>query len=157
MSDHATEGMTEALLRIEALEGELKHAQRTLAVLEANTPRGCHSPEHAAAPSRIAELESALAKAQSESSGRFKGFLARLDKDRPKRLRAEIARLEQEVAAARPTARGKQSLLAMLKELRLQRAALLAEAQTLRSELASVDGEHPGPKPGVELDDDVAR
>ena len=133
MSDKGSDGMTEALARIEALEAELEREQRTLALLEAKAPsRGCNTPAHAAAPARIAELESELGKLQQGSSGRFTDFLGKLGKDRSKRQRAEVTGLKLEIAKGSETAHGDRSLLATLKELRLKRTALLAEIQILR-------------------------
>ncbi len=116
---------TEMFERIQLLEAELARAEGDLIRQQAISPvAGCGSPEHDRAADRISALEAELAQFSTRAGDRRKAYLERIGKQRQARLTAEVARLIDEVARARPLAMGRPELLTELKQLREQRSLL---------------------------------
>ncbi|MGE0869221.1 MAG: hypothetical protein AB7P03_11685 [Kofleriaceae bacterium] len=113
--------------RIEQLEQQVERAQIALARHQARTPMtGCGSPEHAAAPDRIRELEAELALYAGQGDARRRAQLERLGNERPIRLAAELRRLTDEIQRVRVLATGSPAVLEKLKRMRDRKSLLEA-------------------------------
>ncbi|MGE0545907.1 MAG: hypothetical protein AB7O24_09645 [Kofleriaceae bacterium] len=115
----------ETFQRIDQLEAEIERAQAAVDRHRARTPAGgCGSPEHAAAPARIRELEAELSTFSGEGDARRKAQIERLASERPLRLAAEARRLADEIQRARGLATGSPEVLEKVKRTRERKSLL---------------------------------